>query len=135
MDPIKVVLRYLDGRILKGYSQDFNPVRPFFHFQEMADEGTGNKPITVELKDLKAIFFVKSFDGNKDYKKRKEFIQSDRPQGRKVQVTFIDNEMIQGSTVGYDPQRIGFFLFPADSLSNNIRIFVVTSAVKEFRFL
>jgi len=78
---------------------------------------------------------VKTFEGNEDYKKRKEFIQSDRPQGRKVQVTFTDSETIQGSTVGYDKQRIGFFLFPADNLSNNIRIFVVTSSIKDFHFL
>ena len=135
MEQIKVVLRYIDGRVIKGYSQDFNPTRPVFHFQKESPDASGNQPMTIEIKDLKAVFFVKTFEGNKDYKKRKEFIPGDRPQGRKVEVTFADNEVIQGSTVGYDPQRLGFFLFPADSNSNNIRIYVVTSAVKNFRFL
>jgi hypothetical protein len=135
MEQHKIVLRYVDGRVVKGYSQDFNPTRPFFHFHKQSSNASGNQPLMIEMKDLKAVFFVKTFEGNKDNKKRKEFIPSDRPQGRKVEVTFIDNEVIQGSTVGYDPQRLGFFLFPADSNSNNIRIYVVTSAVKNFRFL
>jgi hypothetical protein len=135
MEQIKVVLRYKDGKVVKGYSQDFNPTRPSFHFQKEPQDALGNQPMLIDMKVLKAVFFVKSFEGNKDYKKRKEFIQSDRSQGRKVEVTFIDNEVIQGSTVGYDPQRLGFFLFPADSGSNNIRIFVLSTAVKNFRFL
>ena len=28
----KVVVRYRDGRILRGYTRDFNVVRPQFHF-------------------------------------------------------------------------------------------------------
>jgi hypothetical protein len=40
-----------------------------------------------------------------------------------------------GSTIGYDPKRTGFFLTPADLESNNLRVFVVSSAVKGVRFL
>lgn len=135
MEQHKIVLRYVDGKVDKGYSQDFNPTRPFFHFQKHSPDASDNQPLMIEMKDLKAVFFVKIFEGNQDYKKRKEFIPSDRPQGRKVEVTFVDDEVIQGSTVGYDPQRLGFFLYPADSDGNNLRIYVVTSAVKHFRFL
>jgi len=134
MEQQKIVLRYVDGKILKGYSLDFNPTRPFFHLQ-MQSQAPGNQPLKIELKDLKAVFFVKTYEGNKHHKKRKGFLPTDRLQGRKVEVTFVDDEVIQGATMGYDPQRLGFFLLPADSDSNNVRIFVVSSAVKSFRFL
>jgi hypothetical protein len=88
-----------------------------------------------DVKDLKALFFVKTFEGDNEYDERKEFITGDLAQGRKVEVTFVDGEIIQGSTVGYDPQRPGFFLLPVDKRSNNTRIFVVTSSVTNLRFL
>jgi hypothetical protein len=135
MEPIKVVLRYLDGRVVKGYTQDFNQTRPSFHFQINTAEGSSNNSMLVEVKDLKALFFVKTFEGDREYDERKEFIPGDLAQGRKVEVTFKDGEITQGSTVGYDPQRPGFFLLPVDKGSNNIRIFVVTAAVNSFRFL
>ncbi len=135
MEQIKVVLRYLDGRVFKGYTQDFNQTRPSFHFQKNTTDSSTNNSMLIEVKDLKALFFVKTFEGDKEYNERKEFITGDLPQGRKVEVTFVDGEIIRGSTVGYDPQRPGFFLLPVDKGSNNIRIFVVTAAVKNFRFL
>ncbi len=87
------------------------------------------------MKEIKAVFFVKTFEGNKEYNERKEFITGDRVQGRRVEVIFADGEVLRGTTVGYDPQRLGFFLIPVDPDSNNIRIFVISNAVKTFRFL
>jgi Family of unknown function (DUF6982) len=40
-----------------------------------------------------------------------------------------------GYTPGYDSRRTGFFLFPADPRSNNLRIFVVSGAVAAVRYL
>ena len=89
----------------------------------------------LDMKDIKALFFVKDFEGNRDYHERKEFNDADVAQGRKVEITFIDGETMQGSTVGYDSKRMGFFLIPTDPNGNNTRIFVVNAAVKEFRYL
>lgn len=135
MEQIKIVVRFLDGRALKGCTQDFNQTRPSFHFQINTPKNSLDKSMLIEVKDLKAIFFVKTFEGDREYDERKEFIAGDLPQGRKVEVTFVDGEIIQGSTVGYDPHRPGFFLIPVDRRSNNIRIFVVTSAMANFKFL
>jgi hypothetical protein len=52
-----------------------------------------------------------------------------------MEVTCLDGEVIVGTTTGYDPKRLGFFLFPIDPSSNNIRVFMVTSAVATARFL
>jgi hypothetical protein len=56
--------------------------------------------------------------------------------GLKVEVTFVDGEVMVGSTLlGYDPKRLGNFITPADIQSNNIRVFVISSAVKSVRQL
>jgi len=134
MDPVKIVVRFADGRIEKGYSQDFFPNKPAFHLFNNLSEGTGNHK-EIRLGDLKAIFFVKTFAGNPDYKERKRFIEGDPAQGRKAEVDFLDGEVLQGSVLGYDPKGPGFFLFPSDPESNNQRVFVINSAVKKFRYL
>jgi hypothetical protein len=84
---------------------------------------------------LKAVFFVRDFAGNPMHEERKEYKEGEKPQGRKVEVMFKDGEVLVGTTLGYDPSRPGFFIFPADPKSNNVRVFVVSTAVKKVRFL
>ena len=133
MEPLKVVARYIDGRIIKGLSQDFFPNKDRFHVYS-ADKPSG-EAVEVFLKELKAVFFVRDFAGNAQYNERKEYIQGDKPSGRKIELTFKDGEVLVGTTLGYDPARPGFFLFPADPNSNNVRVFAVITAVKKVRYL
>jgi len=49
----------------------------------------------------------------------------------KVRITFFDGEILAGTTQGYTPEREGFFVVPLERGSNNLRIFVVSSAVKK----
>jgi len=51
---------------------------------------------------------------------RKKYIEGEHPQGKQVEVTFADGEIMVGSTLGYDPNRPGFFVFPADPNCNNL---------------
>jgi len=133
MEPLKIVARYVDGRVIKGLSQDFFPNKDHFHVYS-ADKPSG-ETVEVWIKELKAVFFVRDFVGNPQYNERKEYIQGEKPSGRKIEVTFRDGEVLVGATLGYDPNRPGFFLFPADPKSNNVRVFVVTTAVKKVRYL
>jgi hypothetical protein len=67
----KVVARYADGRLLKGYTKDFSPDKRTFHVlssQDVHDAGE-----EVEVLDLNAIFFVKDFTGDQSYSERKSF--------------------------------------------------------------
>ena len=133
---VKIVVHYGDGKILKGFSQDFYPNKPSFHLLpattgfSFTDEAVG-----VRIEELKAVFFVRDFAGDPSYDERKNFAEGERPPGRKVRVVFKDGEVLVGSTVGYDRQRRGFFLVPADPLSNNRSIFAVSAAVTSVRFL
>ena len=133
MEPVKVVARYINGRRVKGFSQDFFPNKERFHVYPAANPS--GEAVEVLLKELKAIFFVKDFVGNYLHNERKEYIQGEKPSGRKVEVAFRDGEVLVGTTLGYDPSRPGFFLFPADPKCNNIRVFAVSTAVKKVSFL
>jgi hypothetical protein len=133
METLKVVARYIDGRVAKGLSQDFFPNKDRFHIYA-ADKSSG-ETVEILLKDLKAVFFVRDFVGDSEYNERKEYVEGEKPSGRKIEVTFKDGEVLVGTTLGYDPTRPGFFLFPADPKSNNVRVFAVITAVKKVRFL
>jgi hypothetical protein len=133
MESIKVVVRYADGRVVKGMTQDFFPNKDRFHLR--SDTTASEEPAEVLIRDLKAVFFVKDFDGKPGYNERKEYNNGDKAQGRKVEILFVDGEKLVGSTLGYDPNRLGFFLFPVDPESNNMRVFAVTVAVKSVRYI
>lgn len=130
----KVVVRFADGRLLKGFTNDFMPAKDHFHVT-LAEAPPGSRPVDVQTKDLKALLFVKDFAGNPQHEEHKDFDPSRPPSGRKIKVVFKDGETIVGTTQGYQPGRPGFFLVPADPSSNNERCFVVSSATQEIAFI
>jgi hypothetical protein len=123
----KVVIHFRDGRIVKGYTHDFNPNKDTFHVSKAEN---GKEVLEVSTSLMKAAFFVKSFEGNKDHPSFDEFSMESfkNTPGMKVKVTFFDNEVIYGSTHGYSPNRKGFFIFPANKELNNQRVFVIKDA-------
>ena len=124
-----VVVHRSDGEIIKGTTGDFFQNKAFFHLEEK-DSGTMKQ---IQVVDLKAIYFVKSFTGNADYNESCAVEQTGL--GRKIEVHYNDGEVQIGYTQGYSPGRPGFFVVPCDPNSNNIRIFVVTAATKAVKFL
>ncbi|MBI5577951.1 MAG: hypothetical protein HY895_02255 [Deltaproteobacteria bacterium] len=124
----KVVLKFKDASIVKGQTNNFLPNRTFFHLQQL--EGG---PIEVHIEDLKAIFFVKNYEGAKDHKKT--YNDKVAGGGRKIRVKFLDGETIVGYTTGYSPDRPGFYIVPSDLKGNNDRIFVVKTATEEVEML
>jgi hypothetical protein len=134
MEPVKVVVRYANGRILKGYTEDFLPTNPSFRVRPFNPE-TSEDSVEILIKDLKAVFFVREFLGDPNYMERKEFLEGAKIIGKGLEVTFKDGEFIVGSSLSYDPERPGFFLSPADPKGNNLGIFVVSQAVRKVRNL
>ncbi len=128
----RVVVRYLDGRMIKGTTRDFTPGRPTFHVVPHGDDRAAAVEVTLE--PLKAVFFVKSLEGNPAHKERMTF-EGVKGTGRRVMVTFVDGETIAGLTTGYSPERQGFFLIPVDPESNNLRIYVLNSAVRKLEWV
>ena len=126
-----VVARYLDGRVLKGVTRDFSPNRPIFH----VDLQDGTPAIELRYRQLKALFFVKGFEGDADRQDLRGFVHgpAETQQGKKIAVRFRDGEFICGYTLSWSPDREGFFLFPADADSNNQRIFVISTSTLEIK--
>ena len=122
----KVVARYTDGRIVKGTSLDVDPARPVFHVLQPPGPA-----IEVKLADLKALFFVRTLEGDPKHDDSKEVAAGDpRARGSKlVSIKFADGETVVGITIRFPPNRPYFFVVPVDPKSNNIRILVNQAAV------
>jgi len=129
----KIVARYQDGRVMKGFTRDFMPNKDFFHLLPM-DALSDAKPIVISVRELKAVFFVKDFKGNPKYKDIKTIDPNKPVVGRKIKVVFKDGEFLIGTTQGYQPGRPGFFIFSTDPQSNSDRCFVISAATTQVSF-
>jgi hypothetical protein len=108
----RVVLRYRDGRTERAALDPIDPAREVLIVRR--DEGG---PDEVPFSALKAVFFPRLVPD--------EALEA--ASGMQIAIEFNDGEVIRG-TAHYNPERNGFFLFPADR-SKNDRIFVVNSAI------
>ncbi len=120
-----VVIHFIDGKLQKGVTDNFFPNKSMFHIREKETAKTHE----ISLKQLKAIFFVKDFTGNREYREKLNVERVGL--GKKIRVIFKDGETLVGYTQGFSPERLGFFIFPCDPDSNNNRIFVITDATKQ----
>jgi hypothetical protein len=123
-----VVARFRDGKLLKGRTNDFTPFKMHFHIKLLNE-----KVVTVDLEDLKALFFVRDFKGEKYRPDRLRHVRE--LGGQKVRVYFYDGEIITGFAMEYSSKDFGFFMTPAGSRDNNERVFVVASATEKISFL
>lgn len=129
----RVVVAPLTGERLKGYVYDFSPLRNTFNVSPPQDS-LAERGIRVEFKNVKAVFYVKDFAGNRNHEPNSS--QSAPLQhGRRLEVTFADGEKLVGTTESYNPEKIGFFMIQADSDCNNLRVFVVNKNVRGVKFL
>ncbi|MBI5632001.1 MAG: hypothetical protein HZA15_00745 [Nitrospirae bacterium] len=135
----KVVIKFLDGTIIKGHIKDFSEKSDEFGLQEPETDAVR----VVRSDSLKALFFVRSFEGNRQYNEKKTY-GIRKPHGHRAFVKFNDGEDLVGFMEGDLPWEKGFFLthhtvnnlkgfflLPADEGSNNIRVFIFAHAVKD----
>jgi hypothetical protein len=121
-----VVAHYLDGRVVKGTSLDVDPAKPTCHVRPP----TG--PVQdVKLADLKALFFVRSLEGNATREEARTPDPSDpRLKGSSpIALRFRDGESMLALTNRFPPNRPHFFVVPLDPAANNVRILVNRAAV------
>ena len=128
------------GRTVKGYTDiqqwpnaqdvDLGVRRPVFR----SIGGNGFEEIPLE--GVKAIFFVKSFEG-KWHDDLRFHDHLPAPDCLWVRVTFQDGEVIEG-LIANDQNfviRSGFYMAPIDPEGNNWLIYVLKNKLKDFQIL
>jgi len=84
---------------------------------------------------MKALFFVKSFEGNRQYSEIKFFNGEPKIEGLWVHLTFSDNEKTEGivhNSVSFLTEP-GFLMKPPDPNSNNQAVYVMKESLTAFR--
>jgi len=117
----RLVVRYADGRILKGTSYTIDMDSRGFYVDPRDSSTDGSQPVFVRFADLKAVFFVRDFEGKySDKEQHQEWL----PEGHEVTVKFKDNEVIEGYALKtYDDRAPRFHLIPKEP-GNNISVLV-----------
>jgi hypothetical protein len=128
----RVVVRRLDKGLVKGF---LDPKGYLANEIDVLDrEG---RLVQVPMPAIKAVFFVRDFDGNPSRAERKVFRSRPRLAGLWVRVTFKDNEVLEGlmpnNLLEMDP--LGYVVTSADVYSNNIRYFVPRTAINEMKVI
>ncbi len=125
----KLVVRTKKGEVFYGISYDLNRKMPGFHLEVQNVLGeTLNRTLQIPFETIKAIFYVKSFDGHflpGDYETQEE--TGERP----IAVKFFDGEVILGRPVHRQwAEEPRFYLWPEERQGNNLMILIERSAVK-----
>ncbi len=112
MEDRSMIVRFRDGRTERcvcTLSIDYG--------QKVATLHRGDSSRSLPFDELKAIFIERGD------------LEVDRTtEGLDMTVEFSDGEVIRGQALDYNPEKSGFFLFPADT-SQHDRIFVVAAAI------
>jgi len=123
----KVVVRQLDGGLVKGYVESGSFLGP--DGAEVLDrEG---RFTTIPLDTIKGVYFVRDFEGDPNRQERKIFNTRPRISGVWVRMTFKDNEVMEGLLPNnlLEVEPAGFMITPPDFYANNLRIFVPRNAL------
>jgi hypothetical protein len=144
-EELKVVAHLTDGSLLKGFMRSNDPA-----FDPLAAGALGTalpNSISIELPSgearaiqldaVKALFFVKTFEGRTDYTELKFFDRNPQIEGLWVKIRFRDGETTEGIVHNSLPfvKDSGFFLRPPDPESNNRVLYVIKNSLADFRIL
>ena len=124
--PQKIVVHFLDHTLLKGHARFF-----FHHQMHLLMQTLEGEERLVPFTEVKAVFFVRSFTGDRKRQEKRAFGPGSPRFGTTVRVTFLDGEVMLGRSAGYRPEERGFYLKPADPDSNNEIVYVPQSSVRE----
>ncbi len=124
----RLVVRYADGRILKGTSYTIDTESRGFYVDPKDSSTDGSQPVFVRFSDLKAVFFVRDFDGKySDKEQHQEWF----PEGHEMTVKFKDSEVIEGYALKtYDERAPRFHLIPKEP-GNNISVLVERGSIAQ----
>ncbi len=125
----RLVVHTLEGKIAYGTCHSLNTEAEGFYL-ELVDKLGHPKEKTnfFSFRELKAVFYVKSFDGRFDAEQRYRDWQ---PGGSPVVIEFHDAEVLRGQTLHpLHKESKRFFVIPEDPDSNNVSLLVERASLK-----
>jgi hypothetical protein len=125
----KVVVRFNDGRLAKGLTEGHEVHGKEIVFSPAEDP---LETVKIPLRDVKAVFYVKSFYGAMHRAKPTGFLPGSCVEMTPVEVEFRDGERLWACAGTAElPTIAGYFsVQPADPDSNNERVFVPPGGVR-----
>jgi hypothetical protein len=144
MARLKIVAHLRTGKLLKGYTDLPVPTDsagvvasvPVTLPKQIALETSDtHRKHTIPVTSLKALFFVKSFDGNPQYAEIKFFNGEPQIEGLWVHLAFVDGERLEGivhNSLSF-LNEAGFLMKPPDPNSNNQAVYVLKESLTAFR--
>ena len=119
-----------DGKVTYGFAMVMNRQAEGFNL-EVVDKNNqpSGKSVHFEFKGLKAVFYVKSYDGRFDPEKYDHSLPAN---GVPLVLIFEDGEIMKGHALGQNWMREPrFFFVPEESTSNNIGMLVERTAARQ----
>lgn len=128
----KVVVHTREHKIHRGFSK-----KEFIGDDVRVLDESGNES-TFPLKNLKAIFFVKEFNGDPAYDEVL-FLRKEKPRPWLwVHIEFEDGEKIEGKIKNSEEiinGSKGFFIWISDEYANSESVFVVKGSIRKFKIM
>lgn len=134
----KVVIRYAEGTLLRGYVSSADEAALWSGQAESAVVQTiDGKRAEIRPEEIKAVFFVKSFEGSPDYSEFKVFTNRPSGKGVWVRVHFQDGEIMEGVAPNClnTYTKSAFYMTPPDPGSNNQAVLVSKQYLREMHVL
>jgi hypothetical protein len=144
MSRLKVVAHRKSGQLVKGFADldvavndqgipDSDPI--LLPKSLTIHSSISGRGVSIPIDTLKAVYFVKSFEGDAAYAETKFFNPAPKIEGLWVHLTFTDGETTEGivsNNIAFVNEP-GFLMKPPDPLSNNHAVYVLKSALAHFR--
>ncbi len=128
----KVVLHTREHKIHRGFSK-----KEFIGKNVRILDENGNES-TFPLKDLKAVFFVKEFNGDPAYDEVLFLKKNTHRPWLWVHVEFEDGETIEGKIRNSEEiinGSDGFFVWISDEYSNSESVYIVKNSIRKFKIM
>jgi hypothetical protein len=128
----QVVGKYRDGRLIRGYTNDFSPMNPYLHISP-TPYAEGSE--FVSMVQLDALFFGR--DASRGDGTQLEPVGPDvvPAHGRRVAVPLPDGTEMIGAARSYSRDSAGFFVDSLDEHSGTLHVFVTAGGVRSIRFV
>jgi len=127
-----VVGKYRDGRLVRGFTNDFSAKRPYLHISPAPGS---HQAQFISMMHLDALFFMRDTGTTGSGQDRAGATEPAAVHGRRVALSLPNGEEMIGATLNYKINGSGFFVTPLDGAHGTARVFITQTGVRSVRFL